>query len=297
MRDFSHFFGAQLLLNVSRFSIGVIALSIFCGLMLSQASAVPLGSALDEGQAQSPLGINRPLDLTRLQDEAPPVYYDLNPHMTDGINEPHPLPAYIKRDTYNQLLNIEPENQVQSKIFNRELFKRLQRIGVMGFENKTFAPFEDKSAGEVVSRQAYQELKTNKKYSNIIPPQMMEDARFKIIKTPGENISQKQDKPNSELTLVSTDAVDAVMVGAVTKYSNQYRDRRGKIQRSVASGLEFTAFLVNPKTQEIIWGARFVGSQKSGLQNFNSNKGGWLNKEAFTRAAMKYVLKEFPNRD
>ena len=265
--------------------------------MASQASAVPIGGALDKGQAQSPLGMNRPLDMNRSWDEAPPVYYDLNPHMSDGVNEPHPLPVYIKRDTYNQLLNIEPANQVQSKIFNQELFKRLQRIGVLGFENKTFAPFEDKYAGEVVSRQAYQELKTNKKYSNIIPPQMMEDARFKIIKTPGENVSQEQDKPNNKLTLVSTDAVDAVMVGAVTKYSNQYRDRRGKIQIGVASGLEFTAFLVNPRTQEVIWGARFVGSQKAGLQNFNSNRRGWLSKEAFTRAAMKYVLKEFPNRD
>jgi hypothetical protein len=250
-----------------------------------------LENALDEGQAKSHLGINRPWD------EAPPVYYELNPHMSDGINEPHPLPAYIKRDTYNQLLSIEPTDQVQSKIFNQKLFKRLQRIGVLGFENKTFAPFEDKSAGEVVSRQAYQELKTNKNFSNIIPPQMMEDARFKIVKTPGENVSKKQDDSNNELTLVSTDAVDAVMVGAVTKYSNQYRDRRGKIQISVVSGLEFTAFLVNPRTQEVIWGARLVGSQKPGLQNFNSNKGGWLNKEAFTRSAMKYVLKEFPNRD
>jgi hypothetical protein len=286
-----------LLLNVSRFSIGVQALLILCGLIVSEASAVPIGGALDEGQAQSPLGMNRPLDMNRSWDEAPPLYYDLNPHISDGINEPHPLPAYIKRDTYNQLLNIEPANQVQSKIFNQELFKRLQRIGVLDFENKTFAPFEDKSAGEVVSRQAYQELKTNKNYSNIIPPQMMEDARFKIIKTPGENASQEQDKPNNELTLVATDSVDAVMVGAVTKYSSQYRDRRGKIQIGVASGLEFTAFLVNPRTREVIWGARFVGSQKAGLQNFNSNRRGWLSKEAFTRAAMKYVLKELPNRN
>jgi hypothetical protein len=284
------------LLDFARFSIGVQALFILCGHMVSQASAVPIGGAMDKGQAQSPLGMNRPLDMNRSWDEAPPLYYDLNPHMSDGINEPRPLPAYIKRDAYNQLLNIEPANQVQSKIFNQELFKRLQRIGVLDFENKTFAPFEDKSAGEVVSQQAYQELKTNKKFSNIIPPQMMEDARFKIIKTPGENASQ-QKQLNNELTLVSTDAVDAVMVGAVTKYSNQYRDRRGTIQIGVASGLEFTTFLVNPRTREVIWGARFVGSQKAGLQNFNSNRRGWLSKEAFTRAAMKYVLKEFPNRD
>jgi hypothetical protein len=248
-------------------------------------------NALDKGQAKNDLGMPRPWD------GAPPVYYDLNPHMTDGINEPHPVPAYIKRGTYNQLLNIEPVNQVQSKIFNEKLFQGLQRIGVLGFENKTFAPFEDKSAGEVVSRQAYHELKTNKKYSNVIPPQMMEDARFKIIKTPGNSVAQKQDKPNDVLTLVSTDAVDAIMVGAVTKYSDQYRDRRGKIRKSVASGLEFTAFLIDPRTQEVIWGARFVGSQKPGLRNFSRNKGRWLNKEGFTRAAMKYVLKEFRNRD
>jgi hypothetical protein len=291
LRDISQFLGALLLLNVFRLSIGGLALLIFCGLMLSQVSAVPLENALDEGQAKNHLGMNRPWD------EAPPVYYDLNPHITGGINEPHPLPAYIKQDSYNQLLNIEPENQVQSKIFNPELFKRLERIGVLEFENKTFAPFEDKSAGVVVSQQAYQELKTNKKYTNIIPPQMMEYARFKIIKTPGENVSRKQKNSNNELTLVSTDAVDAIMVGAVAKYSNQYRDRRGKIQKSLASGLEFTAFLVNPRTQEVIWGARFVGSQKAGLQNLNSDKGGWLDKEGFTRAAMKYVLKEFPNRD
>jgi hypothetical protein len=297
MWNISNFLGVLTLLNFARFSIRVQALFILCGLSVFQASAAPIGGALDEGQAQSPLGMNRPLDMYRPWDEAPPVYYDLNPHMSDGFNEPHPLPAYIKRDTYNQLLNIEPANQVQSKIFNQDLFKRLQRIGVLGFENKTFAPFEDKYAGEVVSRQVYQELKTNKNYSNIIPPQMMEDASFKIIKTPGENASQEQDKPNNELTLVSTDAVDAVMVGAVTKYSNQYRDRRGKIRIGVASGLEFTAFLVNPRTGEVIWGARFVGSQKSGLQNFNSNKKGWLSKEGFTREAMKYVLKEFPNRD
>lgn len=104
---------------------------------------------------------------------------------------------------------------------------------------------------------------------------------------------------NSDLTekLVSTDRVDAVMVGAVTKFSNQYVDRRGQIQKSIASGLEFSAFLVDPRTQEVIWGARFVGSQRPGLQNFSQGNGSWLSKEGFSRSAMKYVLKEFRGRD
>ncbi len=281
------------MLNISRYLIGFLAVLILCDPFLSRISAVPLENAFDEGRGKNHLGLNRPWD------DAPPVYYDLNPHLTEGINEPHPLPAYINRNAYNQLLNIEPVNQVQSRIFNKKLFESLQRIGVLGFENKTFAPFEDKSAGEVVSRQAYQELKANKKYSNIIPPQMMEDARFKIVKTPGNNTVPQKDKPANELKaeLVSTDAVDAVLVGAVTKYSNQYRDRRGNIRSGIASGLEFSAFLVDPKTQEVIWGARFVGSQKPGLQNFSQNKGTWQSKEGFSRAAMKYVLKEFRNRE
>jgi len=259
--------------------------------MIPQASSVPLEDALDKGQAQNDLEMHRPWD------EAPPLYYDINPHMSDGINEPHPMPAYIKRKTYNQLLNIAPINQVQSKIFNRKLFDRIQRIGVLEFENKTFALFKDKAAGKVVSQQAYHELRINKNYSNVIPPQMMEDARFKIVKRPNNHVKQKQSKSNDELKteLVSTDGVDAVLVGAVTKYSNMYRDRRGSIQKGIASGLEFSVFLVDPRTQEVIWGARFVGSQKLGFRNFSRKKASWLNKEGFARLAMKYVLKDFRN--
>jgi len=262
--------------------------------MIARSLAVPLENALDEGQAKNHLEMNRPWD------DVPPVYYGLNPHITEGINEPHPLPAYISRKTYNQLLNIEPVDQVQSRMFNRKLFESLQRIGVLGFENKTVAPFEDKDAGKMISRQAYQELKTNKKYSNIIPPQLMEDARIKIVNTLGDYAASKKSHSNRNemrAELVSTDTVDAVLVGAVSKYSNKYRDRRGNIKKSIASGLEFSAFLIDPKTQEVIWGARFVGGQKPSLRSFSRNNGVWQNKEGLSRAAMKYVLKEFPNRD
>ena len=281
------------MLNVSRYFIGFLAALILW--VPNQISAVPLENAFDKGQAKNHLEMNRPWD------SGPPVFYDLDPHLSEKINEPHPVPAYISRNKYNQLLNIEPVNQVQSRIFNKKLFKRLQRIGVLEFENKTIAPFEDKTAGEVVSRHAYNELKTNKNYSNIVSPQMMEDVRLKIVKTVGRKVGLKKDKPigsnDFREELGSTDAVDAVLVGAVTKYSNKYRDRRGNIKRGVASGLEFSTFLVDPRTQEVIWGARFVGSQKQGLHNFGRNKGIWQNQENFSRHAMKYVLKEFRNRD
>jgi len=280
--------------NISRCLTWFLAVFISCGPMIAGSLAVPLENALDEGQAKNHLEMNRPWD------DAPPVHYGLNPQITGDINEPHPLPVYISRKTYNQLLNIEPVDQVQSRMFNRKLFESLQRIGVLGFENKTVVPFDDKNAGEVISRQAYQELKTNKKYSNIVPPQMMEDARIKIVKTIRDDATSKKGHSNRNemrAELVSTDTVDAVLVGAVSKYSNKYRDRRGNIKKSIASGLEFSAFLVDPKTQEVIWGARFVGSQKPSLQSFSRNNGIWKNKEGLSRTAVKYVLKEFRNRD
>ena len=116
--------------------------------MAGEILAVPLEDALDKGQAQNSLEMHRPWD------EAPPVHYNINPHLTDGINEPHPMPSYVKRDIYNQLLNIEPVNQVQSKVFNRKIFDSINRIGVLGFENKTFDFFEDRAAGKIVSQQA-----------------------------------------------------------------------------------------------------------------------------------------------
>ncbi len=252
--------------------------------------AVPIEDEFDRNQAG-----NRPGVFPKWQG-TPPVFKDLHPNLTDGINEPHPLPSHINRDIYIQLLRIEPVDQVQSKVFNSDRFNRLQRIGVLGFENKTFAPFEDRSAGDVVSRQLYHELKNNKSYSNIIPPQLMEDARLKIVKSPDSSLDQNLPDSDETAPLVSGDKVDAVMVGAVSKYTDKYIDRYGKIQKSIANGLEFTAFLVDPRTREVLWGARFVGRQRPGIQHFGQNKGRWQNKEEFTRSAMKYVLKEFRDR-
>jgi hypothetical protein len=271
----------------------LLVLVLFAVLGPGSAFSVPVEDRFEKNQAGNYPGVFPKWEGT------PPLNPDLYPNLTDGINEPHPLPAHVRKDIYFQLLKIEPVDQVQSKVFNSERFNHLQRIGVLGFENKTFAPFEDKSAGEVVSSQAYHELRTNKSYSNIIPPQLMDDVRFKIVKSPDSVPDQESTKPDdgSATLLVTGDKVDAVMIGAVTKFTDRYIDRSGKMQKSIASGLEFTAFLVDPRTQEVIWGARFVGRQRPGIQHFNQHKGRWLNKKDFTRSAMKYVLKEFRNRD
>ena len=277
-----------------RIRVQLLPILVFLGIMFPvSALSVPVEDEFDRNQAGNHPGVFPKWEGT------PPLNPDLFPNLTDGINEPHPLPAHVRRDIYVQLLRIAPVDQVQSKVFNPDRFNHLQRIGVMGFENKTFAPFEDKMAGDIVSRQAYQELRTNKNYSNIIPPQLVEDARFKIVKTPGSVADQNLVDSDTEETvpLVAGGRVDAVMVGAVTKFTDEYIDRYGKVQKSIASGLEFTAFLVDPRTREVIWGARFVGRQRPGIQHFDQHKGRWLNKKDFTRSAMKFVLKEFRNRD
>ena len=252
--------------------------------------AVPVQDEFERNQAG-----NRPGVFPQWKD-TPPVHQDLFPNLTDGINDPHPLPVHIDRNFYIQLLKVEPVDQVQSKVFNAEKFNRLQRIGVLEFENKTFPPFADRSAGDVVSKQVYQELKMNKNYSNIVPPQLMEDARLKIVKSPDLLTDKNMSDSESTIPLVSSDKVDAVMVGAVSKYTDSYMDRNGRIKKSIASGLEFTAFLVDPRTREVLWGARFVGRQRPGVQNFGHYGGRWLNKKDFTRSSMKFVLKEFRNR-
>ena len=262
----------------------------FLGFLPLNVLAVPIQDEFERNQAG-----NRPGVFPQWKD-TPPVHQDLFPNLTDGINKSHSLPTHVDRDFYTQLLRVEAVDQVQSKVFNSDKFNRLQRIGVLGFENKTFPPFVDRSAGDIVSGQVYQELKTNKNYSNIIPPQLMEDARLKIVKSPN-SVADKNMLDNEGTTpLVFSDKVDAVMVGAVSRYTDRYMDRNGKIQKSIASGLEFTAFLMDPRTREVLWGARFVGRQRSGVQNFSQYGGRWLNKKDFTRSAMKFVLKEFRNR-
>ena len=273
-----------------------IRVQIFSGFMLFlgfspiTVLAVPIQDEFERNQAE-----NRPGVFPQWKG-TPPVNQDLSPNLTYGINKPHPLPIHVDRDFYTQLLRVEPVDQVQSKVFNSEKFNRLQRIGVLGFENKTFPPFVDRSAGDIVSRQVYQELKTNKNYSNIIPPQLMEDARLKIVKSPDSLADKNMSHNEGNTPLVFSDKVDAVMVGAVSRYTDRYMDRNGKIQKSIASGLEFTAFLMDPRTREVLWGARFVGRQRPGVQNFSQHGGRWLNKKDFTRSAMKFVLKEFRNR-
>jgi len=273
--------------------------SIFI-LLTTNAHAIPVGDAYETGQAEfqgSPAFQPR--------NEVPPVFHpSLHPSSNNKINEEHPIPDYIKKISknqffpahYQQLIEIKPENQIQSKIFNEQAFRSIQKIGVLNFENRTVSPFKDEEAGHVVAKQISKELQSTKDYF-IIPPLMTkEDARIRIVAQVPSDKAKQVESPHVESQPAipvlpnPNNKVDAVMIGAVSKYMDSYQDRNGKIKKSLSSKVEFGSFLVSTRTGDVLWGARFIGSQPTGLLSSGAK---WLSKKQLSKRAMKEVLKSF----
>ncbi len=295
--------------SMKQYNYSAIFPAILTGILVltfsNQAQAIPkdqvFKSSGDQGADVQELGYQP------MHDVSPPVEYSLHPNLTPFANEAHPFPDYIKKfpgaeqlpKHYVELIRTLPVNKVQSKVFNIKDFQRARRIGVAGFENKTAAPFKDENAGYIVANQAFQELQSYGRYHVLPPAKTREDASIKITKTPPSinaprAASQEGTVDRSVGSLPhAKEKVDAVLIGAVTKYMDSYVDRRGEIKKSISSGVEFGAFLINTKTGDVIWGARFVGTQTPSLTGFFQGQTHWLNKEEFSRYAMKKVLKAF----
>ena len=266
----------------------------------ADASAIPVGDAYETGQAEFQASPE-----FQPRNEMPPVFHpSLYPNLNNKINEAHPIPDYIKKFSksqsfpvyYQQLLEIDPEDQTQSKIFDEQAFRLIRKIGVLSFENKTADTFKDENAGDVVAKQVSRELQSMKNYF-IIPPLMTnEDARLKIVTQLPIDKTNQAEPPSieSQPTIPdlpqSNSEIDAVMIGAVTKYMSSYQARNGQIKNSLSSSIEFGSFLVSTRTGHVLWGARFVGAQPTGLLQSGSK---WLIKEQLSRMAMKKVLKAF----
>jgi len=289
-------------------SIQLIYFSVIWGgtitLYVANASAIPLGDAYEKGQAglQASSGFHPKMEML-------PVFHpSMHPNLNDEINEVHPIPDYIKKFSkgqafpvyYEQLLEINPKDQVQSKIFNEQAFRSTRRIGIFSFENKTSGPFKNDTAGSVVAKQIARELQSVNKYSIFPPPPVNEDAQLTIVKQlPASKEGQAGSSSTGTQPTIpglphSNNKIDAVMIGAVTKYMDSYRTKNGNIEKSLPSSIEFGAFLVSTLTGDVIWGARFIGSQPTGLSSFLLNSGPtWLSKEQLSQAAAKNVLKSF----
>ena len=150
-------------------------------LCITNATAIPLGDAYETGQAEFQASPE-----FHPRNEMPPVFHpSLYPNLNNEINELHPIPDYIKKFSgdqafpvyYQQLLEVDPKDRVQSKIFNEQAFRSIQRIGVIGFENKTSGPFQDDNAGNAVAKQIAQELQSVNNYF-IIPPSMIKEENW-----------------------------------------------------------------------------------------------------------------------
>jgi len=273
--------------------------SIFI-LLTTNTNAIPLSDAYETGQAEfqgSPA--------FKPRNEVPPVFHpSLHPGSNEAINEEHPIPDYIKNISkdqlfpthYRQLIETEPVNQIQSKIFDEQAFRSIQKIGVLDFENRTVSPFRDEEAGHVLAKQISKELQSRKDYF-IIPPLMTnEDARIRIVAQVHVNKAGQDEPPHVERQPAipglpnQNNKVDAVMIGAVSKYMNSYQDRNGKIEKSLSSKVEFGSFLVSTRTGDVLWGARFIGAQPTGLLSSGAK---WLSKKQLSKRAMKEVLKSF----
>jgi len=273
--------------------------SIFI-LLTANANAIPLNDAYETGQAEFQ---GSPVFQPRSEGQL--VFHpSLHPGSNDALNEEHPIPDYVKKISknqlfsthYRQLLETEPVNQIQSKIFDEQAFRSIQKIGVLDFENRTVSPFRDEKAGHVIAKQISKELKSRKDYF-IIPPRMMnEDARIRIVaQIPGNKAGQVEPPQVERQPAIpglpnQNNKVDAVMIGAVSKYMNSYQDRNGKIEKSLSSKVEFGSFLVSTRTGDVLWGARFIGAQPTGLLSSGAK---WLSKKQLSKRAMKEVLKSF----
>ena len=152
----------------------------------------------------------------------------------------------------------------------------------------------------MVAKQMARELQSVNKYFIFPPPPVNGDVKLTIVKQLPTSKHKKSKSSNTKTQpripgLPHTnDEMDAVMIGAVTKYMDSHRTRSGNIEKSLSSTIEFGAFLISTYTGEVIWGARFIGSQPTGLSSFLLNSGpSWLSKERLSQLAMKNVLKAF----
>ena len=242
---------------------------------------------------------------------APGEYNSNNPNLTNEINEPHPIPEYLKKfpkvghfpTYYYQLLQTDPKDQVQSKVFDSQSFKKARRIGVVYFENKTYGLGKDKEAGQLVANQFSTQLERVKELSVISPTRMLEEFQLKMVTTPDQaSDSEKKPVPSPSAQPetgydlpYSKDKFDAVLIGTVTRYTHWHKNRAGKPDHNEGAAVEFSVYLISTRTGEAIWGARFVGSQSASLTNIFSSQNRWLDKQDFSRAAIKKVLKDFHN--
>lgn len=216
-----------------------------------------------------------------------------SPRSDTQINEAHPIPQYIEAmkssdkfpAVYMEILSTPPVDYLQSKVFDEAALRKIKKILVYDFENKTKEPFRSLSAGQDVARNISEELKDIPAYTIISSGEKKSDLKLQIFAPGGTNNSDGAQQSTSPFKDVAQQA-DAVLIGAVTKYSDTYINQQGVRESSPSSVLEFGAYLVLPDSGKVVWGARYVnknGGAKSNWIRLQSD----TNKEEHSRLATK----------
>ena len=303
------------MINLQRVQIPLYSLlALLCSFSLSFADSFPVENDFRDRQGR----IAPDPDYRPGGPVTHPAEGSLNPNLTSHTSEAHPFPEYMKKfiwkgdkpHYYHQLLMLEPVDQVQSKVFDPNTFRMARRIGIVGFENKTQGRFKDESVGSLIANKLSTGLEGAPNYRIIPPAQMVDEYRLQMIAKPAPmrnkgvvNSPSETQKtgPSGEKIVYdlpySNDKIDAVMIGAVTKYDDTYIDRLGNRQKSHAGVVEFGAYLISTKTGDVLWGARFVGSQSATLSNLFNGKTHWLSREELAQFAIEHVLRAFYNQD
>ncbi|MFQ5673491.1 MAG: hypothetical protein ACE5G9_10380 [Nitrospinales bacterium] len=240
--------------------------------------------------------------------DAPPILHrSLNPLIADEAMEQLPFPDKVQHvagpvdfmPPYRRLLALKSRDSVRSEIFDPVEFSKVRKITIEPFQNKTTGPNRDASAGLIMTSQAYRELQDSGRYQ-VVDPFQSEDILLKtseakaVLAATGTEAAGDltEPLPNTVVAPSPSEGSEAILTGAVTKFVDTYIDRRGQLRHSIASGVAFGAYLVTPQGK-VIWGARFIGSQHQNFRDLIKYKGRWLNKEEFSRFAMRTVLKDF----
>ena len=305
--------GSELMVKKSHYNnIFVATLGIALGALLLPAisQAIPLGSADDKNQGR----ITGDWMFRIKGDEVHPSHYPnsnvdsmrVSPD-SDGknrslaksarnnlqINEPHPVPEYIENMSgsgkfstyYREVLNTAPVDYLQSKVFDPEVLRNIKKILIYNFENKTSEPFRNSNAGKDVALGISEELKSIPAYTIIPPVEKKSDLQLQIFAPEGITNS-KNGKQSASPFAEAANQADAVLIGAVTKYSDTYINRKGFREDSQSSVLEFGAYLVQPSSGKVVWGARYVsksGGKATGWFRFK----GKISKEDHSRSATR----------
>lgn len=310
-------------MNPRKLSYSMPGAAVALGLCLFSAPAFgqefPIDDAFGKGHVEPSPSISFPAR----NDNPGPVHRSLKGGVTDEINQPLPVPEALLRTSderfpwyYNDLLRLPPSNQVQSRIYNREAFEKTRSICLIEFDNKTTGAGKDERAARVVTSQISSKLRSLNKYTVEVETGGVEDAHLKIVTPRAGMRPSAPDSPTEPATgeaaaplplgpACQDGPVDAIMVGAVTRFINTYTDRHGKTREALSPSVEFGVYLIrktpgvslsdirelNPK--DVLWGARYVGSQATGLPAVAQGQFGWYSKEDLSRSAMKNILKEF----